>query len=302
VTYNEVIGLGLLEKPIKTRWQHTFKGTPGGTYYHASVQTPGVRTHVLIQISQQEPTAGVFDTLQFEEPIASILGLNQTSYELDLAPANPGDPDYPRVMGADARYSLLPGAPYYCLIRYSDSAGDWWYEIEKFAAKQRVVTLKADSIYINNDGDPFADGEASFEISFTQASVGSVTFYLGNDDYKIHDEQTIALTQLHKWDTTAPVEQQIWPYPVGPVEKVFGPFTVTPENRDISVAIGGIEHDGILESDEIASTWVQPDSIYYPVGPAESVTDQTASVTAAPEITGDDFEFTVSYRYSIAYT
>jgi hypothetical protein len=300
VPYREAVLMGFLEKPIKTRWPHTSKGTPGGTYYHSSIQIPGSRTHVLVQVSLSEPVKGVFDILEFAEPAAAVLGLNQESYELDVIPSEPDAP-YPRKIEADARQSLVPGANYYCLIRYSNSVGDWWYEVEKFTTLQRLVTLKGDTIHIDNDGDPFSKGEASFEIAFKQGTVGSVHFYLGNDDFKVDTGQTIQLGQLNSLDSSAPPADQIQPYPKKPVEKTFGPFAVTPETQDISVELSGTEYDGIFESDEEASTWVQPAYIYYPVGPAETVTEQPAAVTASPLVTGDDFQFTLNYRYSISY-
>ncbi len=306
VTYNEAILMGFLEKPIETRWQHEYKGMPGGTYYHASVRTPGIATLMLIQISEQEPAFGEFGTLKFPEAIAPdqvswARGFNADGYEFDVMPRQPGEPAYPRADNADQRYSLKPGHLYYCLIRYSNASGDWWYEVEKFTTRQRVVTLKGESIHIDNDGDPHARGEASFEIMFRHANVGSVAFFMGGKDYKVDTGDTILLGDLRALDTAAPIWDQMWPYPVKPVEKVFGPFVVTEDTQDISIELNGTEYDGFLEPDEPASTWVQPAYIYYPVGPAEAVTDQTASVTANPLIDGDDFQFTLKYRYSIAY-
>lgn len=301
VIYNEAILMGFLEKPIKTRWYHEYKGAPGGTYYHASVYTPGVATHMLIQISDQEPVAGDFGTLKFPDVAAWERGFNAQGYEFDVVPRIPGEPAYPRETGADQRFSLKPGHNYYCLIRYSNASGDWWYEVEKFTTRQRVVTLKGDAIQIDNDGDPHARGEASFEILFRHANVGSVAFFMGGKDFKIDTGETITLGNLRALDTAAPIQDQMWPYPKKPVEKVFGPFAVTEEIDDISIELNGTEYDGFLEPDEPASTWVQPAYIYYPVGPAEAVTDQPASVTASPLIDGDDFQFTLKYRYSIAY-
>jgi hypothetical protein len=207
-----------------------------------------------------------------------MLALGKNEYELVVTP-------------------LRPGTDYYCLIRYSDVNGDWWVEEEKFTTLQRMVTVRGDRIEINDDGDPFADGEASFSFQFAQGA-NSATFFLGHDDYKIHDGQNIALGSLPKIDT-ADVTSLIWPPPTAPCEKTFGPFAVRDDTPDVTVAANGTEYDGLFEPNEYAANAQLP--VYCPTGLEEVVSDKTSAVSVAATDPDDDFSFTLHYRHSVNY-
>nr|WP_298683284.1 hypothetical protein [uncultured Dongia sp.] len=282
VRHVEIFGLLNMSRNTPDKMKNSYRSDAvvGGTYYGRKIATPGIRTNVLIEVSQQEPVYGLPHYLRFEKPEVSVLALGEEQYDLNLMP-------------------LTPGANYYCLIRYSDSAGNWFFEDAKFTTLRRQVTLKADTIHIDNDGDPHADGEASFNFQFGQGATNTAIFFMGHADFKVHSGQTIALGTMLKLDTSLPLVDQVWPLPTGPAEKTFGPFSVTPETPDITVYAAGTEYDGIFESDERAASG-DHHYLSYPYGPGETVIDKAASITANP-LDGDDFTFTVNYRYSVVY-
>lgn len=267
---------GLLKFPIKTDWVRGGEKKPGGTYYLRQIATgSNVTINVRIEVSREKPVPDANEYVRFDKPDISMLALGKNQYELIMTP-------------------LRPGTDYYCLIRYSDVQGNWWLEEEKFTTLQRIVTVKGHHIEINDDGDPFADGEASFSFQFAQGT-NSATFFLGHDDYKIYDGQSISLGSLPRLDTT----DLTWPPQVAPCEKTFGPFAVHDDTPDVTVGANGTEYDGAFEPNEYAATAQLP--VYCPTGIQEVVSDNASVVSVAATDPEDDFSFTLHYRYWVNY-
>ena len=285
VWHTEIFGLLNMSRNTPDKLKNSYKAEKriGGTYYGLRYQSKGINTNILFEISQQEPIYGLPNYLRFTDPQRlSWLGLGAQQYDFNLMP-------------------LQPGTTYNVLIRYSDESGNWFMEQEKITTLRRQVVLKGDSIVVDNDGDPFADGEASFNIQFGQGATNTAIFFMGHDDFKVHNGQNLPLGTLYKLDTSLPLVDQVWPLPEGPVEKTFGPYGAGDGLPDITVYAAGTEYDGLFESDEHAATGGGFfATLTYPTGPDETVTDKTASITAVPD-EDDNFQFTLNYRYSITY-
>jgi hypothetical protein len=272
--------LGLLKKPIKTHWTSERKETVGGTYCWLRIGTPDVRTTVRVNVTQRVSDRNDYST-QFE-----TYRVRELESQMVVEP-------------------LLPGQLYDRTIRYVDSSGNWWDETDTFTTLQRVVTLTADSVYIIDDGDPLADGEASFMIMFYQDRTPTDAFFLGNEDYKVHDGQTIPIAEVPRFDFSQP-----WEFPFserGPAVRVYGPEIVTAFTERIGIRTLGIEHDGLFESDEVATSEVDEIGgvlfLPIPAGVEETVVDATGSIEAASynKLEEGAFKFSVKYRFSVSY-
>jgi len=282
VWHTEIFGLFKLWRnaPDKLKAAYRPEKYVGGTYYGLKYNSPGINTNILFEVSQQEPIYGLPNLLRFTDPDRfSTVTVGAQQYDLQLMP-------------------MEPGTNYNTLIRYSDDQGNWLIEEGKFTSLRRQVTVRADSVHIDNDGDPMADGEASFTFQIGQGPTNTAIFFMGNEDFKVHSGQTIPLGTMYKLDTSLPLADQLWPLPQGPAEKTFGPFSTSDGLPAITVNAAGTEYDGLLESDEHTGGGASV-PFWYPFGPGEMVIDQTDSVIAKPS--NGNFEFTLNYRYSVTY-
>jgi len=264
-TYRQVDIQAFVLQPDARDWIRDGNTQVGGTFYFRQIATPPRLTTIRAEVSPFPPFTDKYGQLQFKAPEQVLQSFLTTNHVFELKP-------------------LLPGTPYYATFRMSDSKGNWYYVFEKFITLQRKVTVALDSIYIDNDGDPFSSGEASFSVKVYEGDnqIDEVAF--GDDEFSVTDGQTVAITH----------------------QTVVGPKQVTQASYSIGLNASGTEYDGWLESDEHADTWGSPPDLKrqldFPAGRfVEQMTNQAFSVEAIPGSVDDDFRFTVKGRYSVEY-
>jgi hypothetical protein len=120
VPYDSVTLLGLRRRPFTARRPSYTFGEWSGAGWRCRVGMPGLISHLAIEAAREAPVTGPSGALGFKAPDFSLLSLNRPIHQLDLKP-------------------LLPATDYHVVLRYSDSAGNWWCENGSFATPSRPV-------------------------------------------------------------------------------------------------------------------------------------------------------------------
>ena len=179
---------------------------------------------------------------------------------------------------------LLAGNRYFYLILVTDVFGNWDWIQADFTTARRKVTVNFPTLRVYNDGDPMSYGEAEFWFRVALADSDAVSPMLGEFHLPTQD--------VDDW------AEHGRPYAVG-FSFVGQPETVTPASEVIYVQAWGKEHDGILESDEGASS--ESTNLPFPSGPNETVLNKMFTMDCPYSTTNDDFHFGVDVRWSVEY-
>jgi len=240
----------------------------GGTFYWHRITAKKDPLLMQLVVGGRAPDRDADGILSFSEVLASTPTMTELTQDKEL-----------EVTG------LLPGNPHFSFIRVSDAKGNWQFLEDSFTTLQRKTTVRIQSMYIGNDGDPFANSSAEFDFEILVGSnnpprggtTRSVkTFNWSDDD--ISDGKQITLNFQH----------------------TLGPERISPDNRLVFVNIRGEEFDGIGESNEYASNEFFSRALSIPQGKGQEVVlDQERSMWAKPE--NDDFNFTARVFYSVEY-
>ncbi|WP_374369977.1 hypothetical protein [Dongia sp.] len=120
VPYDGLVLMGLRRRPRHGPWLHYSRAEALGTGCRFRLGTPATVSHVLIEISRDEPRPGSDGALRFTTPERAVFGFHRQFYQFDFK-------------------SLAPGSDYHVLIRCSDTAGNWWQEHQRFTMPEWPV-------------------------------------------------------------------------------------------------------------------------------------------------------------------
>jgi hypothetical protein len=120
IPYDGVILMGLKSRPRRGRWRHYSSAEANGTGCRFRIGTPAIASHVLVEISRDEPCMGSDGAWSFANPERAAFGFHRQFYQFDFKP-------------------LAPGGEYHVLIRCSDAAGNWWSERQGFTMPEWPV-------------------------------------------------------------------------------------------------------------------------------------------------------------------
>jgi hypothetical protein len=244
----------------------------GGTFLEAFVTTP-TDAFVLMQVGTTAPvviptqTASDVQLMQIEAPAAHDQVVNGATHDLQCKP-------------------LIPGELYSVVIMAVDTDGFWDCKVTSVNTKLRQVDITIKNIHVVNDGDSLTNGEAQFWVTIFESGTAESdtvvrTFTLGNDDFEIIDNQ----------DIPAPAS---WKVTIGP--KKIDPAV----NGRVAVHTNGLEYDGIKGTDKAGSDGYDQ-ALIFPFGRGEETTGDTDVIVDANPLGGDDFQYNISFDWSVKY-
>lgn len=186
----------------------------------------------------------------------------------------------------------IPGTQHWYVIQLMDELGNYNLEaVQTFTTKQRKVSVRVPQLWVDNDGDPSAHGEAEFRVSIQKLDQAALKYVVVGQPWQIGDD-------FAQQDITN-----------GEYFQVGLSATVGPEPGDLKVGVNahGREFDGFLEDDELASTgtvfslW-DPWFIPYRTGKDE-VNDVNQKLwVRVPCLTAvEGFSFNIEVNYDVTY-
>jgi hypothetical protein len=240
------------------------KTRTGGTWRLHQIATGTTETVMVLQAGQGVPFQDKFGMWQLSDVERTAISSKDTNHELEVTP-------------------LWPGHLYASTIRLSNKKGHWQSFHELFVTLRRTVDVTFSKLKIINDGDPFAEGEASFTFQVIEGKLGVVKT-MTRPERDIRDENPF---------------DEITLAPASSFSHTIGPKSITEDNRSIGVRISGHEYDGFLEPDEFAGNGLKLLQVPTGMGKETITTDTSVS---APSTSDDDFTFSVIVKHSIKYT
>ena len=178
---------------------------------------------------------------------------------------------------------LVPGNHYFFTAVVADAGGEWDMLNDQFDTLRRQLTVEFPTVHVMNDGDPSGHGEGEFWFRVFSGTVTQPT---------VIQEFHLPTQDIDDWGETDR------PYSVG-FAHIGMPEAVVPGQETVLVSSWGIEHDGILESDEGAGGQAL---LPLPAGRlVEAVTNSTLRMDCPVTTTDDDFHYAVDVKWSVAY-
>ncbi len=241
---------------------HQNRGS-GGTWHLHQIATKVPTNIVSIGVSQKSPflDADGIPRLKYPEGAATAPFILTQNHLIEINP-------------------LLPGNHYFFIVVVTDSFGNWDMKQEEFDTLRRKLTVEFPTLHIYNDGDPNGVGEGEFWFTVYEGDQIDRDFHLPTQD-------------IDDWGETDR------PYPVG-FAYLGMPKSIEKRKEKVKVMSTGIEHDGILESDEGAG--FNPVFLPIPSGRfVENVKNQMFLMDCPTSTVGDDFHYGVEVRFSVEY-
>jgi hypothetical protein len=246
----------------------------GGTYCFLSILS-GALTRMKSWIGEipPDPPSVPDGTQELKSPTAVVTttGL-ATSHSHELKP-------------------LLPGTPYYILLRLSDRFGNWQFVNLTNTTKRRLATVYFDKIHMINDSDGASRGNSYYRFSISEA--GGVVFaqrFPPSGESILGDGESASL-----------------PPTLG---QYFGPKRILPGGGAIMVAVRGFDVDRLpppfSDSEETASNYddgfgFEGTPLDIPFGRFMETVSGRKTLHAIPETVDNQFEFLVEVNYTITY-
>jgi hypothetical protein len=236
----------------------------GGTWYKHQIATNVSTDIVLIGVSTDPPQNDSNNIPHFKDPEGNL-----------------AEPTFITQNHLVEFVNLRPGNHYFFSVMVVDEFGNWETFLEPFDTMRRKLTVEFTTLHIYNDGDPMGHGEGEFWFTVSEGSQVSEEFHMPTSD-------------IDDWNETDR------PYSLG-FAHLGSLKNIVKGQESVQVMSRGIEHDGFLESDEVAGLLTGV-SLPLPSGSlVETVTNSPFFLDCPVATTGDDFHYGVDIKYSVEY-
>lgn len=185
-------------------------------------------------------------------------------------------------------------------MRLVDADGNWQIASDTFRTKQRQVTIDFDVLHIINDGAA-GDTSAEFRISVYEGRNSVRGYFFGDvDEFEISDRPD-----------PGKEETEFIPLPPFCQRFVLGPKDTSDETYEVGILTRGLVYRSVGSNEVAMNFFGNPDSnvnnvpdkakFPFPTGAGELVHNVPLVVRATGRVTGVEFEYDVTARFTVEY-